>query len=192
MGIHKPEIVELLLQVEQKYQKGLRTTTDFEEFSFYLSNQIGESISPSTLKRLWGYVNDNHEPRIRTLDLLARYLDYTNFKDFTIDLKIKNNQNSSFFSVKQLQTEWLSPRDEVEIGWSPNRYVKLLYMGNNLFKVIEALQTKLLIGDLFETTVFLQGHPLLVSYILRQNQKTAPFIAGRNGGLTLINTIKHA
>ena len=50
MGIHKPEIVELLLQVEQKYQKGLRTTTDFEEFSFYLSNQIGESISPSTLK----------------------------------------------------------------------------------------------------------------------------------------------
>ena len=192
MGIHKPEIVELLLQVEQKYQKGLRTTTDFEEFSFYLSNQIGESISPSTLKRLWGYVNDNHESRIRTLDLLARYLGYTNFKDFTIDLKIKNNQNSSFFSVKQLQTEWLSPGDEVEIGWSPNRYVKLLYMGNNLFKVIEALQTKLLIGDLFETTVFLQGHPLLVSYILRQNQKTAPFIAGRNGGLTLINTIKHA
>lgn len=192
MGIHRPEIVELLLQVEQKYQKKLRTTTDFEEFSFHVTNQVGESISPSTLKRLWGYVNDNHDPRLRTLDILSRYLEHPHFNAFTTDLKIKNNQNSSFFTVKQIQTKWLNPGDEIEIGWSPNRYIKLCYQGNNLFKVVEAQQTKLLPNDFFEATVFLQGHPLLVPYILRQNQKTPPFIAGRNGGLTLINTIKHA
>ena len=59
MHIYKPEIVELLSIVEKKYKKNLQTTTDFEEFSYHLKTVLGEHISTSTLKRLWGYVNDN-------------------------------------------------------------------------------------------------------------------------------------
>ncbi|MBR4845104.1 MAG: hypothetical protein IKU98_01645, partial [Bacteroidaceae bacterium] len=66
MNIHKPEIAELLLFVQQKYKKNLQTTTDFDEFSLYLKQVIGEQISTSTLKRLWGYVNDRHTPRQQT------------------------------------------------------------------------------------------------------------------------------
>ena len=48
-----PEIEELKLLVMQKYGRGLNTTTDFEEFSLYISRNMGENISASTLKRLW-------------------------------------------------------------------------------------------------------------------------------------------
>ena len=41
------------------------------------------------------------------------------------------------------------------------------------------------------TACFLLGQPLLLSYIAREGYKTAPFIAGRNGGLTLINQVLH-
>lgn len=68
-----PEIEELKSLVEQKYGKILATTTDFEEFSLYLEKKASGTISPSTLKRLYGYVSDNHKPRMVTLDVLSQY-----------------------------------------------------------------------------------------------------------------------
>lgn len=52
-----PEIEELKSLVEQKYGKILATTTDFEEFSLYLDKKTSGTISPSTLKRLYGYTS---------------------------------------------------------------------------------------------------------------------------------------
>lgn len=82
----------------------------------------------------------------------------------------------------------LAPGAEVEIGWSPNRYLRLLYRGKALFEVCEARQSKLqkeivLRLPLFERTAF------VLPYILRNGVRTSPFIAGRNGGLTLLNCI---
>lgn len=56
MNTFKPEIQELLKAVEKKYSQNLRTTTDFDVFSLHLKLQLDVSISTSTLKRLWGYV----------------------------------------------------------------------------------------------------------------------------------------
>lgn len=187
MHIYKPEIVELLSIVEKKYKKNLQTTTDFEEFSYHLKTVLGEHISTSTLKRLWGYVNDKHTPRQNTLDILARYINQSNFNDFCYWLKSSDTYNSSFFSAKQILTKDLMPGEEIEIGWSPNRYLRLQYTGNGLFLITQALQSKLQKGDIFEVSAFLLGQPLSLPYIIRDGQRTSPFIAGRNGGLTLIN-----
>ena len=74
-----PEIEELKSLVEQKYGKILATTTDFEEFSLYLEKETRGTISPSTLKRLYGYVSDNHKPRMVTLDILSQYIGHRNY-----------------------------------------------------------------------------------------------------------------
>lgn len=190
MDIYKPEIAELLLQVEKKYAKALRTTTDFDEFSFHLKQQQIGLLSTSTLKRLWGYVNDAHTPRMQTLDLLARYIGYTCFSGFCTWLKSSTAYNSSFFTTKQVSVKELQPGTELEIGWSPNRYLRLLYKGEALFEVKEAKQSKLRAGDCFETACFLMGQPLSLPYILRDGVRTSPFIAGRNGGLTLLNCLQ--
>lgn len=187
MHIYKPEIVELLSIVEKKYKKNLQTTTDFEEFSYHLKTVLGEHISTSTLKRLWGYVNDQHAPRQSTLDILSRYINHNNFNEFCHWLKSSDTYNSSFFSTKQILTKDLIPGEEIEIGWSPNRYLRLQYTGNGLFLITKALQSKLQKGDIFEVSAFLLGQPLSLPYIIRDGQRTSPFIAGRNGGLTLIN-----
>lgn len=55
-----PEIEELKQLVKQKYGKTLATTTDFEEFSLYLKKKEDKNVSSSTLKRLYGYVSDEH------------------------------------------------------------------------------------------------------------------------------------
>lgn len=189
MNIFKPEIAELLSFVEKMYAKPLRTTTDFDEFSFYLKQKTGEVISTSTLKRLWGYVNDSHTPRSHTLDLLSRYIGYEHFSGFCTWLKSSTAYNSSFFSTKQVSAKELVPGTQVEIGWSPNRYLRLIYKGETFFEVAEAKQSKLQKGDCFEVSSFLMGQPLSLPYVLRGGIRTSPFIAGRNGGLTLLNCL---
>jgi len=186
MNIYKPEVAELLSLIEKKYRKSLNTTTDFDEFSFHLKRE-GIELSTSTLKRLWGYVNDEHTPRMQTLDALARYLGYPHFMEFCAWLKSSTAYNSSFFSTKQILVRELNPGSEVEIGWAPNRYLRLKYRGETLFEVVEAKQSKLREGDCFEAACFLMGQPLSLAYVLRDGTRTSPFIAGRNGGLTLLN-----
>lgn len=97
-----PQIEELKFLIEQEYGKTLNTTTDFEEFSIFLHKRTSKNISASTLKRLYGYVNDDHKPRITTLDTLAEYIGHNNFKDFTLWLKNSTQYNSSFFMAEQL------------------------------------------------------------------------------------------
>lgn len=189
MNIYKPEVVELLTLVETKYAHPLHTSTDFDEFSLFLKKQMHMQVSTSTLKRLWGYVNDNHTPRLRTLDILSQYLGYEHFTHFCTWLKSSTVYNSSFFTAKQILSKELTVESELEIGWVPNRYLRLRYKGDALFEVTEARQSKLLTGDCFEVSSFLMGQPLSLPYILRNGQRTPPFIAGRNGGLTLLNRL---
>ena len=100
--------------------------------------------------------------------------------------------NSSFFSAHQIVTRELSPGSELEIGWSPNRYLRLYYEGGDLFEVKEARQSKLLVGDRFEAVSFLMGQPLFLPYVWRSGERLSSFLAGRNGGLTLLNTLSDA
>lgn len=187
--VYKSEIVELLELVERKYGSTLKTSTDFEELSLTLGRSMNINISASTLKRLWGYVGDTHVPREHTLDILADYAGYQSFKKFCMWLKKSSRYNSSFFGADHLYSEDLDVGQLLETGWSPNRYIKLRYRGNCEFVVEEARESKLLKGDTFMANAFFVGYPLFLPYVLRDDKKTAPFIAGRNGGLTFLNRV---
>lgn len=184
-----PEIEELKSRVEKKYGRLLSTTTDFEEFSLALNRTIQQSISVSTLKRMWGYVNDTHKTRKFTLDILARYIGYENFDQFVAWLKTNTRYNSSFFNAWQLTSEVLQCGQMVEIGWAPNRLIKLKYLGRSTFEVIASKNSKLMPGDRFVTGCFVMHQPLLVPYIMRDGENTKPFIAGRNSGLNVIKIL---
>lgn len=76
------------------------------------------------------------------------------------------------------------------IGWSPNRLITLRYMGNSIYEVVASANSKLLSGDRFCTGCFIKGQPLLLPYIDRNGEHTMPFVAGRNGGLTVLKLKK--
>ena len=63
-----------------------------------------------------------------TLDILAQYLGHANYYAFVSWLKTSTRYNSSFFNAKQLISNELDAGTEVEIGWSPNRLVRLRYV----------------------------------------------------------------
>lgn len=185
--MNSAEIEELKNLVEQHYGKALSTTTDFEEYSLYVGRHTGARVSASTLKRMWGYVSDRHKPRRYTLDILARCIGHEDFAAFVAWLKTSSRYNSSFFSANQLISRELSVGDIVEVGWSPNRLVTLRYLGDSRYQVIDSMNSKMRAGDEFITGCFIKGQPLYLPFIQRDGERTPPFVAGRNGGLTVIN-----
>lgn len=66
----------------------------------------GEHIGVNTLKRLLGFIDDEREPRISTLDVIARYLGFENWEM----LKIFDDRSNSSFesSAKEVRVTDLS------------------------------------------------------------------------------------
>lgn len=176
------ELSFLKQAVERKYNARLATSADFS----HLSEEMDERVSPSTLKRLWGYVGMSVAPRTSTLDSLARYAGFRDFRAFREDLKTSGITSSAFFNTSRLDTSTLQEGDVFSIGWRPDRVVTLRYLGDKRFRVIASEKAKLQVGDEFEATTIVKGFPLVLPEILRNGKKTPSYIAGRDGGIVLI------
>ena len=55
---------------------------DFEELNVLIQERTKVSISSSTLRRLWGKADYNNQPSLTTLDTLARFAGFKNWKNF--------------------------------------------------------------------------------------------------------------
>lgn len=149
-----------------------------------------DGLQPNvTYKRLYGYVGDSHKPRVQTLDTLATYLEFKDYAGFVDWLKTSTRYNSSFFDAGQLVSSDLEPGECVEIGWSPNRVLRLEYLGDSTYRVLESRNSKILADDIFVTGCFIKKSPLFLPYIERNGERTASFVAGRNGGLSIVKKI---
>ena len=181
-----PELTYLLKKVEEKYGRGVNTSTDFEALSVTIEREIGEFISASTLKRLWGYVTLQPSPRVATLDVLARYTGAASFAGFCKGLKSDPSFESGFFTTRFVVSDELAEGDTVTVGWAPNRLVKLLYLGNSSYRVVSSENAKLQAGDEFSASQFMLGYPLFVDRILRAGEYTPSYVAGKIDGLNYL------
>ena len=77
------EFIEKLRRaVEEKAGCTLRTPRDYDYLHQLIFEQEGIMVSTSTLKRIWGYVKSDSQPRPSSLDLLARYAGYADYHAF--------------------------------------------------------------------------------------------------------------
>lgn len=72
----------LLHKVEEMVGRTMRTPKDFEFLAAQIYEQTHSTISVSTLKRVWGYVDAYKSVRESTLDLLAQFIGYDNYQHF--------------------------------------------------------------------------------------------------------------
>ncbi len=75
-------IKRLRTAVEKAVGRRMRTSKDFDFLSKQLFERLHQQVSVSTLKRLWGYVATDSQPRESTLDLLAQFVGSANWEVF--------------------------------------------------------------------------------------------------------------
>ena len=185
-GKEIPELSFLLKSVEKVYGRRVATTRDFESLSVVIEHEIGEQLSASTLKRLWGYVGDRRVPRADTLDILAKYCGKKDFKEFCAWLAEENGVDSEFITTRYIRSSDLAEGDNLALGWGPDRLVRISYLGDDRFRVMSSGKSKLKEGDEFEVDAFMLGFPLYIAAIYRDGVILPAYVAGRVHGLSVL------
>lgn len=178
----------IILHIEKKFGKEIRYPSDCDALSEDVFLHTKQKISVSTLKRLLGFVNGVQDPRLYTLDILAKYLEYTNWDVYLEEIKSSNN--SEFFNVERLDVESLAVETKIKIAYEPNRIIELKYIGNFNFKIESSENSKLQVGDIVKITNFVKNFPLLISEVKRNDQNLGQYRAGKSGGLSEIKIIE--
>ena len=168
--------------LKDKSGKSLLYSSDCEYLALDIESVTGEHIGVNTLKRLLGMIADEREPRISTLDILARYLGY---ESWAVLSALDDKSNSSFSPTDgELRVADIIIGTRVKIAYLPDRQLTLLYQGHQTFLVEASTNSKLQVGDEVEIHHFVLGYPLLVSNVIRQGQSLGTFTAGQTSGLT--------
>ena len=167
--------------LKQKSGRDFRLSGDCEYLALDIESVTGEHIGVNTLKRLLGFIDDEREPRISTLDVIARYLGFDNWDVLSI---YDDRSNSSFESSnEEIRVGDLSVGQDVLITYLPDRQVEIQYLGLNRFRVLNSINSKLRAGDEITLTHIVQGYPLLVSEVIRDGESLGSFTAGKAQGI---------
>ena len=145
------------MTVERRFGAGVNTPAEFNRLSEDIGVRIGVSLSASTLMRVWGYVASAARPNMSTLNTLARYAGYRDFRQFVDNGGIDREASEDVVSPRITVADDLAVRDRVRLTWQPDRECVVRYLGGGQFVVEQALATKLHPGDL----LFTDGHVMM-------------------------------
>ena len=197
MSINKniPQVEALKKCVEQVAGKRLVTHFHFIELVEEIESTLREHISETTLERLWGYSTRHYDNvSIRTLDVLCKYVNQTNWETFVENLRIKARRESGLFVEDAINCNNLAPGTYLRIGWMPDRMCEIRYVGNYTFEVTQSENSSIEVGDIFNTFMFQKGRPLYMdNYHSRNDDRQviqgARYAVGQDHGLTTLEII---
>ena len=180
------EVFELRKELERSLGKKLKTPADFEFCVGAIWERLHQNISPTTLKRMWGYIEGADTTRLSTLNLLSHYLGYSDWDGFRRHLEENSESQSNEMINPTLLSSSLHNGERVEIQWQPNRRCVLEYLGENSFVVIESEHSKLQKGNTFECLSFYLHHPLYIDTLVQGDNAPVSFVVGKRDGLTVV------
>ena len=151
----------LCKETESAIGQRLRTPKDFDYLRKCIYARLRIIVSSTTLKRLWGYLNDGGEPREATLTTLCRFLGYRDWENFVQSQGQPEDLPSSPVLCRQLNViNELKKNDCLRLTWQPKRWCDVIYLGNLQFLVTASENTRLKQGDTFQCSLIIEGEPL--------------------------------
>lgn len=116
MPVEKIKEYEAILRqaIEDTVGRRMKTPRDFDFLAEAIFEKLHQSLSPSTLKRFWGYLPQYSSIRVSTLDLLAQFVDYKDWDAFCQEAQTDEGDGNATgdtspvsFGKPQRQRAWL-------------------------------------------------------------------------------------
>ena len=180
MNIFDNQLSVLRYDIEQRFSRPIKTPADFTALSEEIQQVTKQHISTSTLKRLFGYVNSKSSHRIATLNVLAIYLGYGSWQDYSCNKAVE----SDFLHSNQVLAQNLDSDDVVDFSWNPDRHCQAVCLADRTFRVTQAVNCKLNVGDTFKALGFFFGEPLYITDLTHDGKTGLTYVCGRTHGLT--------
>ena len=173
-------------EVERTFGRQLTEARDFEQLSHLLLTHTRERLSPTTLKRFWGYLrNEAVQTRPHTLDVLAQFVGYKSFEDFCAQAERLDEVQSGIRIEERVSTEGMRLGQRLVITWHPDRRIVIRHLGGSRFEIMEAQNTKLCVGDTFRCHLMIQHEPLYLDGLVHQGLPETAYVAGQRDGVVI-------
>ena len=175
---------KLCNEVEVALGRRLRTPKDFDFLREKIFQRVNILVSSTTLKRIWGYVDEPVEPRESTLTILSQFIGYKDWEDFERHGGNAGAVQSSIVLSRRLNvSESLTPGDSVLLTWQPESECLVEYLGNLEFCVKSSKNTRLTVGDRFQCGLIVDGEPLYIDNLRHENCPPTGYVCGKIAGV---------
>ena len=169
-------------EIERAYGQPLNYPSDCHRLDSSIRDTLNETIGVTTLKRLLGFVSDVQQPRLYTLDILARYCGFADYEE--MKHKVASDGDSEFEKETGIEVSALTPGSIIGFEYLPDRKVKLRYLGDNEFRVEMSENGSLQEGDVISVSNFVDGFPLVVGRVVRNGVDLGRYTAGKVSGIS--------
>lgn len=179
---------ELRQLAEKVLGIAVKTPRDFELLSEQIYQRTRQRLSVSTLKRFWGYVDkerDDDKARRSTLDILSQFVGYQEWATFCqADTRLKDESGNMFSRHLFAREQRIGAH--IQLTWQPDRQVTIRYEGEDLFTVVESINSKLRPGDTFHCSHIVDGMPLTLIGLVRDGALPVNYVCGRTKGVRFV------
>ena len=173
----------LCREVETTANQPASTPKEFETLSESTRLRTGILLSPTTLKRLWGYLDEPVTQRRSTLDTLARFCGWRDYEHF-LSGDNPDIESGNVGSNALRAGEDIHPGGRVRLFWNPSRVCEIEYLGNLDWEVVEATGTRLRRGDRFRCPLIVAGEPLYLDGLVKDGSRRGVYVCGSRTGIT--------
>lgn len=177
-------------QFAQAFGQPLRYPGDYEALAEDVCEKTGQPVSVNTLKRLFGVIGPEVEPRRSTLDILAQYLGGTDWQSYMDRLSGAGNSDFETDS-RNVDGTQLPVGAHVSFRYLPDRFVALTHLGDGLYRVLRSENSKLQSGDVITVRNFCPGYPLTADSVIRKGENLGTLVAGKIAGLNDLQIKEH-
>lgn len=179
------EVFDRLKEEVEKYLTfTLSTPTDYIRLSEVLRDEGHGYVSPTTLKRVWGYISDkglDYRPGSYTLRALCNLIGYKDIDDFENDCSASQSVE---YTGKFIESHIIPANSIVELRWMPDRICLLRHIDATIFEVFYSANSRLKRGDRVDCACFTQNAPAYFSRVFRDNHHPFTYVAGAAKGVT--------
>ena len=172
-------------EIETAVNRRLATPKDFDALREMIFSRLHILVSATTLKRIWGYIDDNVSTRRGTLDILARYLGYADFEAFANGAAASGGElPSNPIMARRIDVdEQLQPGDLIRLTWQPGRLCDVEYRGERLFCVVASQNTRLCAGNTFKCSLMIEDEPLYIDSLIADGSAPVAYVCGKRSGI---------
>jgi len=157
---------QIIEDLKKKSALSFEQFKDLATLASMIEAKTGRSIGVTTLRRLFGFINDEHKTYEYTLNTIAIYLGYSSWNEYirTISTDSIWDYEDKAVYVKQLEIGSVVNLKYLdrEVSFRVKQYD-----GQNMLEVLSAINSSLKPGDIISIYKVEKGEPLVAKCVIR-------------------------